>query len=128
MANMTTDEDIAFIEAMERAVGVGDSDAAGTYLHTDVVYTVGAQAPVRGVDAVIAYSREQSRLVRWDGHTLRGSWRSGDVLVVEVTSHFTRVADAKKIALPCTDIYRFRDGRIADWRVYADMSPFYDAG
>jgi ketosteroid isomerase-like protein len=42
-----------------------------------------------------------------------------------VISHFTRAADGATISFPCTDIYRFRDGLIVDWRVYTDMSPFY---
>ncbi len=124
--SMNTHDDIAFIEAMERALVAGDAEAALSYLHADVTYSVGAQEPRRGVAAIIDYARAQARLVRWTGHTLRGCWRSDDVLIVEVTSHFTRVAGGKKIDLPCTDIYRFRGGRIADWRVYADMSPFFD--
>lgn len=122
---MHDNDDLAFIEAMERAVGSGDEQTALTYLHEDVAYTVGARPTLRGVAAVIAYTRDQAALARWEGHTFIGGWRSGDVLVVEVMSHFTRIADGASISFPCTDIYRFRDGRIADWRVYADMSPFH---
>lgn len=116
--------DLAFVEAMERAVGTGDRAAVGRYLADDVVYTVGARAPVRGIDGVLAALAEQARLVRWEGHTLRDVWAGDGSLVVEVDSHFRRVADGRAISLPCTDIYRFRDGRIHDWRVFADMSPF----
>ncbi len=38
-------------------------------------------------------------------------------------SHFTRVADGRPISFPCVDISRMRGDRIADWRVFADMSP-----
>lgn len=110
---------------MERAVGAGDRAAALRYLTDDVVYVVGARPALSGVDAVIAYAVEQGRLARWDGHTLRGAWAGEGALVVEVESQFTRVADGRPISFPCTDIYRFRDGRICDWRVFADMSPFY---
>jgi ketosteroid isomerase-like protein len=30
-----------------------------------------------------------------------------------------RVADNKHVVFPSVDIYRFRDGKIYDWRVYA---------
>ena len=116
--------DITFVDAMERAVGTGDRAAAGRYLAEDVAYTVGARAPVHGIDGVLAALAEQGRLVRSEGHTLRGVWAGDGSLVVEVDSHFRRVADGRAISLPCTDIYRFRDGRIHDWRVFADMSPF----
>lgn len=117
--------DLAFIEAMERAVLSGDRMAAARYLDDAIIYTVGALAPVEGIDAVIAYIRKQSSLARWDGHGLQGSWSIPDGLVVEVQSYFTRLSDGKKLTLPCVDIYRLRAGRIIDWRVYADLSIFH---
>lgn len=116
--------DIAFVEAMERAVMAADRAGALRHLAEDVRYTVGAQPPMRGIDAIFAFVARQSGFARWEGHTLIAVWPRQDALIVEVISHFTRVADGRRISFPCTDIYRFRDGRIADWRVYADMSPF----
>lgn len=118
---------LKFVGAMERAVTAGDRVAAARHLSDDVVYTVGARAPLRGVDAVIAAIVEQGRLARWDGHTFRAAWIGDGALVVEVESHFTRIADGQPSSFPCADIYRFRDGRICDWRVFADMSPFHSA-
>lgn len=115
--------DLQFIEAMERAVGSGDERQAANYLAKDVRYTVGARSPVQGIAAVIAYGVEQGRRACWDGHTVRNVTRDGDLLVVEVDSHFTRVADGARVSFPCADFYRFKDGRIRDWQVYADMSP-----
>ncbi len=91
------------------------------------MYTVGARAPVRGIDAVLAALAEQSRVARWEGHTPRGTWAADGALVVEVESHFTRVADGRRISFPCVDIYRLREGRVSDWRVFADTSPFFAA-
>lgn len=108
---------------MERAIGSGDASAAARYLTEDVTYTVGAQSPVRGIDAVIAYAREQGTRARWEGHTIRNVTREGDLLVIEVYSHFSRMSDGARVTFPCADFYRFADGRIHDWRVYADMSP-----
>ncbi|MEO0998118.1 MAG: hypothetical protein AAFX58_11435 [Pseudomonadota bacterium] len=48
----------------------------------------------------------------------------GNTVVIEVDSHFTRLADSAKLVVPCTDIYTFAGERIADWRVYADTSVF----
>jgi ketosteroid isomerase-like protein len=57
-------------------------------------------------------------------HTLRDVLGDAEVLVVEVESHFTRIADGRRISFPCADVDRFRGDRICDWRVYAGMSPF----
>lgn len=115
------------VEAMERAVGRGDKAAAARCLTGDALYTVGARPPLRGVDAVIAAVAEQGRLIRWDGHTRRAAWMGEGALVVEVESHFTRIADGRSISFPCADVCRFRGGRICDRRVYADLSPFHAA-
>lgn len=116
---------IKFVEAMERAVMSGDKAAAVQYLTENVHYIVGARPALHGIDAVVSYIAEQNRIARWEGHTLRAAWMNDGVFVVEVESHFTRIADKRPISFPCLDIYRFKDGRIYDWRVYADMSPLY---
>ncbi len=125
---MHDDPGLAFIEAMERAVAAGDRPAAARYLAEDVVYTVGARAPVRGIDAVLASVAAQGRVARWEGHTPRAAWAVDGALVVEVESHFTWVADGRRISFPCVDIYRLAEGRVSDWRVFADMSPFFADG
>jgi ketosteroid isomerase-like protein len=122
----TTHGGLPIVEALGAAVGRGDPAEVPRHLALDVACTAGAGAPLPGVEAPLAVIAEHGRLVRWDGHTPRGVWLAADALVVEVESHFTRLMDGRAISLPCTDIDRFRDGRIADWRVYADMSPIHD--
>jgi ketosteroid isomerase-like protein len=85
-----------------------------------VGYAVGARPPVRGLAAVIAINADQGRLTCRDRHSFRAAWAG------EVESHFTRVADGRRLSFPCTDIYRFQDGKIRDQRVYADMSPLFE--
>lgn len=114
---------VELVEAMEQAVAAGDKAAAAQYLTHDVAYTVGARPVMHGIDAVIAYIAEQGQVARWDGHTLRAVSMTNDIFVVEVQSHFTRIADNHAVSFPCADIYRFKDGKIYDWRVCADMSP-----
>ncbi len=113
-----------FVERMEATVGRSNWQAADDFFTPDVLYRVGAREPVYGLDGIRTYMAWQGGLVTWDGHDMRMKFSRGDVAIFEVTSHFTRLKDGAKIALPCTDIYTFRDGRIADWRVYADTSVF----
>ncbi|MEM8854688.1 MAG: nuclear transport factor 2 family protein [Pseudomonadota bacterium] len=113
-----------FVEDMEAAVGTGDWAAAAQYFTDDVLYRVGHRPPVTGVSGIKDYMEWQNSVVHWQGHTTRSKFSRGPVAYFEVESHFARVADGKEILLPCTDIYTFRDDRIADWRVYADISAF----
>lgn len=109
------------VAEMEAALGRGDWLAANDYLHPAIRYRVGALPAVTGIDAVRAYMEHQARHVTWVGHEMQLEIEAEDVAIIEVISLFDRVSDGARIRLPCTDIYRFEDGLIADWRVYADL-------
>lgn len=119
-----TDSRIARITRMEHLLGAGDWAAGAEFFTPDVTYRVGARSPVTGIDGIRAYMEGQAAQVHWTGHTL--CWQAEDdatdTAVIEVISHFKRVADGAVIDLPCTDIYRFDGARIRDWRVYADIA------
>jgi limonene-1,2-epoxide hydrolase len=123
-ALMNIDSRLSLVGSMEKAVLEGDQPSVERYLASDIRYTVGARPTVVGPRAVILAVAEQEKLVHWDGHTFINAWLKDDALVVEVISHFKRLSDGRQIPLPCTDIYRFTDNLIVDWRVYADMAPF----
>ncbi|MEM8664948.1 MAG: nuclear transport factor 2 family protein [Pseudomonadota bacterium] len=112
------------VEAMEAAIGAGDWEGAARFFTDDVLYKVAHREPAYGLAGIKAYMAWQSERVRWTGHTPRMKFSRGDTAVFEVESHFLRLRDSAALIVPCTDIYTFRDGRIADWRVYADTSPF----
>ncbi len=112
------------VEQMEAAVGQGQWEAAHAFFTPNARYQVGARAPVFGLDGIKTYMGWQAERVRWDGHDLRMKFSRGNTAVFEVISHFTRISDGTELRLPCTDIYMFEGERIADWRVYADMTIF----
>lgn len=113
-----------FVEEMEAIIGAGHWEKAPDFFTADVVYQVGHRDPVFGVDGIKGYMEWQNRIVRWEGHDLRMKFSRGQTAIFEVVSHFTRLSDGAKLHVPCTDIYNFVDGRIADWRVYSDLSAF----
>jgi limonene-1,2-epoxide hydrolase len=38
---------------------------------------------------------------------------------------YTTVKDKKHLTIACCDIYRMRGNQVSEWRVYADILPFY---
>ena len=46
------------------------------------------------------------------------------MVVAELLLHYTRLDEAK-LTLPCCTVFRLRDGLIADYRIYMDISPMY---
>ncbi|MFQ6547450.1 nuclear transport factor 2 family protein [Aestuariibius sp. 2305UL40-4] len=116
---------IETVEAMERAVGLGDWDLAAEYLAPDLVYRCAGLPARQGVQGLRDHMAAQGKLVRWEGHETHLAWEKDGIVVIEVTSFFHRQEDGARISVPCTDIYRFDEkGRIADWGVYADISVF----
>ena len=112
------------IETMEKLIGREDWAGAAYYFTPDVTYKVAARETVHGVAGIRAYMAWQNQLVRWQGHTIHLIMNDSDVVIVEVDSHFLRVANDTRFTLPCTDIYRMEGLKIKDWRVYADISLF----
>ncbi|MEM6273601.1 MAG: nuclear transport factor 2 family protein [Myxococcota bacterium] len=124
MAPMEDGPLLARVVEMERAVGQASWDEARAFFTDDANYQVAGRGQYRGVDGIRRYMEWQGRLVTWTGHTPQMMLEHGNAAIIEVISHFRRLADDAELAIPCTDIYRFEGERICDWRVYADTASF----
>ena len=49
-------------------------------------------------------------------------YRDGDAAIVEFDVHYTR-HDGDVVTLPCCNVFRLRDGLIAEYRSYIDATP-----
>jgi limonene-1,2-epoxide hydrolase len=57
-------------------------------------------------------------------HTVTNVWSDVDAVITELQVHYTRL-DGIELTLPCCNVFRVRDGAVADYRVYIDMNPVY---
>lgn len=57
-------------------------------------------------------------------HRILDVWVQGGVIICEGEVSYTR-NDDYKLTLPFTDIFRMRDGLIADYRIYIDISSLF---
>ena len=48
----------------------------------------------------------------------------GDLVAVEFDVHYTR-HDGQVVTIPCCNVFRLRDGLIAEYRSYVDATPVY---
>jgi limonene-1,2-epoxide hydrolase len=39
---------------------------------------------------------------------------------------YTTVKDKRHLNIACCDVYRLRGNQVSEWRVYADILPFYE--
>ncbi len=57
-------------------------------------------------------------------HTVTNVWSDLDAVIAELRVHYTRL-DGTEVTLPCCNVFRLRDGAVADYRVYMDITPVY---
>jgi ketosteroid isomerase-like protein len=57
-------------------------------------------------------------------HTVTNVWSDLDAVIAELRVHYTRL-DGTELTLPCCNVFRVRDGAVADYRVYMDITPVY---
>jgi ketosteroid isomerase-like protein len=57
-------------------------------------------------------------------HTVTNVWSDVDAVIAELRVHYTRL-DGTEVMLPCCNVFRLRDGAVADYRVYMDITPVY---
>jgi ketosteroid isomerase-like protein len=57
-------------------------------------------------------------------HEILSVYTDGDAAIVEFDVHYTR-RDGNVVTLPCCNVFRLRDGLIAEYRSYMDATPVY---
>jgi ketosteroid isomerase-like protein len=57
-------------------------------------------------------------------HEILDVWSDSEAVIVELRVHYTRL-DGGNVTLPCCNVFRVRDSRIADYRSYMDITPVY---
>jgi len=105
---------------MESAAFAGNWDRFRSFLADDVYFRVGNTAELRGPKAVADFmiTMLTTRLALNDLQ-VRSAWETPDAAIVEFSMGGLRMRDNRNVSFPCLDIYRFHNGKIRDWRVYA---------
>jgi hypothetical protein len=57
-------------------------------------------------------------------HDVVAVWSDADALIAELNVHYTRL-DELEVTLPCCKSFGMRDGDVADYRSYIDITPVY---
>jgi ketosteroid isomerase-like protein len=101
-----------------------DIEALSSFVTEDVQLRLGNSPATRGraafVDAVNAFHGSVSSVQ----HEILRVYDDGDVAIVEFDVHYTRL-DTTSVTLPCCNVFRIRDGLIAEYRSYMDATPVY---
>jgi ketosteroid isomerase-like protein len=106
------------------AVDAMDVPALAALMTDDVRLRLGSNDPVEGKAAFIAASEAFNASVAAVRHEVLETWSDGDALIAQLDVHYTRL-DGGELTLPCCNVFRLRDGLVADYRVYMDINPVY---
>jgi limonene-1,2-epoxide hydrolase len=102
------------------AAWVRDDLEAVLALCTDDLVAVNVPiGPVRGKQAVREFLTKFGRGMQQKRYAVERIIESGDSAMVEGVEHYVR--DGKSVSLPYMSRFKFRDGKITEWRDYFDL-------
>ena len=117
----------AVFDQLRRVFATFDAKDVSTlagFMTDDVALRLGNAETIKGktafVDAVNAFLASVAGV----RHEIVNVFRDADAAIVEFDVHYTR-HDGNVVTLPCCNVFRLRDGLIAEYRSYIDATPVY---
>jgi ketosteroid isomerase-like protein len=101
-----------------------DVSALAALVTDDVRLRLSNAPPVQGKPAFVEAVDAFLASVGGFRHEVLNVWSDGDALIAEFDVHYTRL-DGGKVTLPCCNVFRLRDGLVAEYRSYMDATPVY---
>jgi len=127
---MTTSLDTAATHAVREilaAIDNGDVDTLCRYVTDEVRFQLGSTEATTGRPAFEATARAFLQSIAAIRHEVLDMWEVEDGTVISVmTVHYERL-DGQKLRLPCCNLFRMREGRAYDYRIYMDVNPVFAA-
>ncbi|MGB3209002.1 MAG: nuclear transport factor 2 family protein [Crinalium sp.] len=128
--NQATDEyseQVKTVGKIAEAVVQANWEEVQRHLTDDVFYKVGSREPVHGKQAVIDFFTSlYSTTAKFKGHQIRKLWDEPGIVAAEMDAYYLRLKDNQQVTIACCDIYRIRDNKVYEGRVYVDGSLIFE--
>jgi ketosteroid isomerase-like protein len=111
-------------QAIFAAFDSKDIGALATLTTDDVRLQIGNADVVKGKPEFVEALQVFVGSVASFRHKVINLWSDGDAVIAELKVHYIRL-DGSELTLPCCNVFRLRDGAVADYRVYMDITPVY---
>ncbi len=112
------------VRAIFEAFDAQDVSALAAFMTDDVRLRLGNAEPVEGKSAFVEAVNAFFASVAGFRHHVIDVWSDGDTLIAELDVHYTRL-DGGQVSVPGCNVFRLRDGSVADYRSYIDVTPVY---
>lgn len=114
-------EHTPLIAALYTAVDEMNAEGVVDHVTDDVQFQLGNFEPLSGRAAVKDSNAAFFGTIKAMRHTISGIWSSGDTAICDGTVHYTRL-DRSEHEVPFAAHFGLRNGKIADYHVYVDIS------
>jgi ketosteroid isomerase-like protein len=125
---MTPDE--RTVRDLFEALDAGDTSRALDLMTEDVGFRFGSAEPTVGRAAIAANATAMAGTVASLSHELLAVWtveKPEPAVLCEMAVTYQR-QDGSSVTLPCLNVFRLRNERIADYRIYMDVHPVFAVG
>jgi ketosteroid isomerase-like protein len=102
----------------------GDVSTLAGFMTDDVALRLGNADAVHGKAAFVDAVNGFLASIAGVRHEILNVFTDGDAATVEFDVHYTR-HDGRTVTVPCCNVFRLRDGLIAEYRSYIDATPVY---
>jgi ketosteroid isomerase-like protein len=110
------------VRRMFAAFDSKDVSSLAALMTDDVRLRLGNAEAVQGKSAFVEAVNAFLASVAGFRHQVLNVWSDGDALIAEFDVHYTRL-DGGEVTLPCCNVFRLRDGLVAEYRSYLDATP-----
>jgi ketosteroid isomerase-like protein len=112
------------VQAIFAAFNSKDIGALAALMTDDVRLQIGNAPVVEGKAGFVEALQIFFGSVAGFRHTVTNVWSDVDAVIAELAVHYTRL-DGTELTLPCCNVFRLRDGAVADYRLYMDITSVY---
>jgi ketosteroid isomerase-like protein len=102
-------------------------ESALALMTEDVAFRFGSADSVVGHAAMAAQFALMAGAIASLSHRLLAVWTTAEpdpAVICEMTVTYRR-HDGSEVTLPCANVFRLRDERVADYRIYMDVNPVF---
>ena len=111
------------IRTVIRAVDNADYDAIAAHTSQDVHFRFGNAPATDTQTELLSAARSFRDAIADLRHTVHDMWEIDDGTVIATMDVYYRRLDGQELNLPCCNVFRLRDRRIYDYRIYMDINP-----
>lgn len=112
------------LEPLFAAIDAMDVEAFTGFLTDNASFRFGSAPAACGKAAIEAAVGEFFASLAGLSHVITAMATRGDMLFCEGETTYTR-HDGKNVVVPFADVFEYEGGKIAEYRIYADLAPLF---